>query len=185
MTDRDSGADESDHDLVARAKSGDNTAFDCLMVRHYPLIAGHMRRYTASSHIIEELSQTVFVKAFLNLGSYRAIAPFGNWLRVIASRVGYDYWRQEKKRRAVTFHADMDVFRDQAVVDSRASEDFDRVEQVINRLEYADRQVLYMLHVDEMSIADIADAMGWNHSMTKMRAFRARNKLRKILQSGK
>jgi DNA-directed RNA polymerase specialized sigma24 family protein len=45
-----------------------------------------------------------------------------------------------------------------------------------------DRAILQMLYVDEMSVADIAAMLGWSRSKVKVRAWRARNSLRKILK---
>lgn len=183
MTEPDATSEENDHALVFRAKNGDNTAFDILMVRHQTTVSSCMRRYSAIAQTIEELTQTVFVKAYLNIGTYEPRAPFANWLRTIAYRVGLDYWRQEKKGRHISYHGDMDCYAERVAKTQTPFERFDELAQVINRLSPEDRLVLYMLYIDEHSVEEVANLMGWNRSMTKMRAFRARKRLRKILQS--
>lgn len=182
MTERDALPEEDEHVLVFRAKNGDNAAFDKLMLLHQAVVGCCMRRYSASLQVVEELTQTVFIKAFMNLSLYHPIAPFGNWLKTIAYRVGLDFWRAESKKGNISYHADMDVYAEKTADAGAGHETFDRLARVVNQLPPEDRQVLYMLHVDEISIADIAKIMGWNPSMTKMRAFRARRKLRKILE---
>lgn len=146
-----------------------------------------MRRFSTDVAVMEELTQTVFIKAYLGLNKYKSEKPFLHWLRKIASRTGYDHWRTEYRNdRSVQF----DEREHGAVIGSEArGEPFRNhdangvLSQILPQLNHDERITLDMLYLDCMSVAEVAECMGWGISMTKMRSFRAKRKLRKILQA--
>lgn len=184
MNDTDS-APESDHDLVLRSQNGDVEAYDQLMLRHQDVIAAQMRRFSPSLDVVEDLTQTVFVEAYQALAGYKPVAPFLNWLRTNARRVGYRYWRQEDRRvKFIPYHGHEDFFAGKARADESETETrFSELVCFMEKLKPAERQILYLIYVDGLSIADAAACMGWNRAATKMRAFRARTKLRSLLKA--
>lgn len=157
------------------------------MLRHQECIALQMRRFSLNVQVIEELTQTVFIKAYMGIDKYKPEAPFLHWLRTIASRTGYEHWRSKyKNEKHVLFEEESHG----AVVDPGVTDDepwkknaTSVLAHVMSQLKPDDRQALYMIYIDGMNVAEAADCMGWNLSMTKMRAFRAKRKLRKILQA--
>lgn len=179
--------DDDDHSLVAQAQQGRRDAFDLLVLRHQETIARQMRRFSTDPNVMEELTQTVFVKAYLNLGNYSAGAPFQHWLRVIASRTGYEHWRKKyRDKNKIPYEEDRHgaVNEPELQPDEPWKNDAALIlEHVMQKLRPDERQALYMLHIDDMSVQDVAETMGWNQAMTKMRAYRARKKLRKILEA--
>ena len=84
---------------VERARSGDGDAYARLIERYQGPIAQQMWRFTRDPDRHAELVQDVFVNAYASLRSYRGAAPFLHWLRKIAVRTGYAYWRQSKRAR--------------------------------------------------------------------------------------
>jgi RNA polymerase sigma-70 factor (ECF subfamily) len=175
---------DDDYKLVVKAQAGDAGAYDELMLRYQQIIGRQMARFSNDPAVREELTQNVFVNAYFALGNYRPLAPFSNWLKVVANRTGYDYWRESYKRNRF-----MSLSRiDESELGAREDPDpgGDRWEELtenMNLLKPEERQVLYMQYLDGMSIETIAAAMGWSRVQTKMRSFRARRKLRAILKS--
>lgn len=178
----DNAAMKSDFELVELAQNGDPDAYDQLVLRHQEVIGRQMRRFTKDHSILEELTQTVFVRAYLNLKSFRPKGPFIHWLRLIASRVGYDHWRQNYRQpNFIEFNATVHSAEPGTINAQQEAEQI--LEFILARLTPEERQLVYMLYKDEMTTAEVAECMGWNIAMTKMRAYRARKKLRKILES--
>lgn len=131
----------------------------------------------------EELVQDVFVEAYFSLKSYRGKAPLLHWLRKIGVRVGYRYWKEQAKRKASVPLRDFDVIETEetdAVDPSAAAE---VLHALLARLPQADRVVLTLMYFEQCSTKEIAARMGWSRAMVKMRAFRARKKLRTIAES--
>lgn len=185
MNTEDAPEGESDHDLVLRAQNGDVEAYDQLMLRHQGVIAAQMRRFSPSPEVVEDLTQTAFVEAYQALSGYRPVAPFLNWLRTIASRVGYRYWRQEDRRvKFVPYHGNEEILAGKSPKEDPGVETrFAELVGFMEKLKPTERQILYLIYVDGLSIADAAASMGWNRAATKMRVFRARMKLRSLLKS--
>ena len=59
-----------------------------------------MWRFTRNRGEWEELVQDVFVEAYFSLKSFRGRAPLLHWLKKVATRVGYRYWKRRKHQRA-------------------------------------------------------------------------------------
>lgn len=174
---------DDDGELVVRAQQGDADAYDRLMLRHQDAIARQMRRYTQDMAVIEDLTQTVFVNAYQGLANYRPEAPFAHWLRTIATNVGYDYWRREARRnKFVSYHDHEELIADPGPADTENAERFDTLVKLMDKLKPSERQILFLLYVDGVSIEEASRTMGWNQAATKMRAYRARNKLRTVLR---
>lgn len=174
---------DDDGELVVRAQNGDAEAYDCLMLRHQDAIARQLRRYTLQADVLDDLTQTVFTKAYLGLSGYAPQAPFLHWLRTIATNVGYEHWRREcRQGRFVPYHGGEELLVDNRDDDADVHRRYNALLATMNRLKPAERQILLLLYVDGFSIKEAARTMGWNQAAVKMRAYRARKKLRGILE---
>ena len=170
---------------IQAALNGDRKAFDRLVECYERDITNQMWKYTHDRVELEELVQDVFVKAYLNLDSYRCEAPFLHWLRAIATRIGYDYWEKQKKAKKKQFipvDEALDAYnetKDEMDLSSAAS---DILHAVFSRLSLKNRMVLTLQYLDNCSMQEIADRMGWTRAGAKMQAFRARSQLAKIIR---
>ncbi len=176
--------DDVDYNDVRDCLNGDLDAFTRLVRRHQSKIAAKMWRFSRDRDVCEELTQEAFVEAFYSLSSYRRKAPFINWLSKIATRVGYKYWRQQERRKE-RFHVPIE---DWHKVSSDMGEDLDSsiagkiIHSLLERLPAKDRLVLTLFYFEDCSMEEIASRMGWSRSVVKMRAYRARKKLRRIIE---
>lgn len=186
MTEEDPTLDE-DSELVCRAQQGDAEAYDHLMLRYQDAIARQMRRYSSNMAVIEDLTQTVFVNAYQGLRGYRPEAPFAHWLRTIAANVGYEHWRRESRQgRVISYHDCEEMLPDASTEREVESDDvarrYDALIALMEGLKPPERQILFLLYVDGVGMEEVARRMGWNRAATKMRAYRARIKLRGIIR---
>lgn len=170
---------------IRACQAGDREAFTRVMARHGEAILRQMRRFTPEAGVQEELAQDVFVEAWLSVGHYRPKAPFLHWLQTLATRVGYRYWKELQRRRKWVPVREDDAARTsdpEEPPESLAPEDAAaRLGEMLDRLPPDDRLVLIMTYYDNLSAGEIATRMGWNAALVRMRAFRARKKLRKWL----
>jgi RNA polymerase sigma-70 factor (ECF subfamily) len=141
-----------------------------------------MWRFSRNPGVCEELVQEVFVEAYFSLKSYRGQAPFLHWLRTIGTRVGYRFWKEQKKTKALLPLTDFDIIekKDADAVDSSVAAEL--LHSLLARLPRADRLVLTLMYFEQYSTREIAEQMGWNRAMVKMRALRARKKLKTIAE---
>lgn len=165
--------------------AGDGDAFGRLVQRYQGQIGQWLWRFSRDRTVWEELSQTVFVEAYLHLGKFRGTAPLLNWLRKIATRVGYRHWQAAARQRR---RGQVPLVDDPAIparLDSQRAEnqaeqhdEADILHQLLDELPPRDRLVITLLHIEERSVAETAELVGWSQVMVKVQAFRARKKLR-------
>lgn len=169
----------TDHQLVTLTLGGDTNAFGHIVGRHQAEIARYLWRFTRDPHSHADLVQTTFVRAFLKLRQYRAKAPLAHWLRVIATREGYRFWRTASRDRSRREQfARSDLAPDQSNTTLDAAEE---VHYLLAGLPPSDRLVLSLFYLEEKSIAEIAELTGWTESRVKVTAHRARVKLKELV----
>jgi RNA polymerase sigma-70 factor, ECF subfamily len=168
---------------IKETLQGSSDAYGRLVNRYQQTIASQVWGYAPHQDMIEDLVHDVFVEAYLSLPTYRGQAPFLHWLRKIAVRVGYRHWKQEVKRRAETrLQTDATTVPSRAASDGEAMDAAARLYRVLDRLSPRDRAVITLIHLEERTVAEAADLLGWSQAMVKVQAFRARRKLKKLLQ---
>jgi RNA polymerase sigma-70 factor (ECF subfamily) len=125
----------------------------------------------------------VFVNAWLSLGGYRGRGPFLHWLRKIALRTGLAHWRQAERNKAAQPLADATMRRlESAPEAASAAEAAELAHHLLAQLPPRDRLVLTLLHLDERSVAEAAELLGWSETLVKVQAWRARRKLKKLVE---
>jgi RNA polymerase sigma-70 factor (ECF subfamily) len=180
--------DDSDaRALVKAALAHDDDAARELVRRLYPLVAkivrGHRPRRTSE----EDLSQMIFIKLFQKLSQFSGKVPLEHWVSRIAVNTCLNQIAAEKVRPELR-HADLSE-EEQAVVQNLAasSEELgpDRrfasrqlVEHLLDLLKPAERVVIDLLYLQQRSVEEIRQLTGWGASLIKVRAFRARRKMK-------
>jgi len=129
----------------------------------------------------------VFVEAYLSLRGFRGRAPLAHWLKRIATRVGYRWWKQRARRQknaALPIREwDQAAKTDQSA--ANAEEAGALVHAVLALLPARDRLVLSLLYLEECSVAEAAQWTGWSQTMVKVQAYRARKKLKRFLEEAR
>ena len=153
------------------------------MRRYQPAVTRRMWRFTRDRTQLEELVADVFVQAYQSLESFRGDGPFEHWLLRIATRAGYRFWRNRKRRsdHEVPLQ-DWDRPGDEEPDRLEVTEAAQQLHQTLAELAPRDRLVLTLMYFEEMSVAQIADQTGWSLSMVKVQAHRARKRLGSLLE---
>jgi RNA polymerase sigma-70 factor (ECF subfamily) len=179
----------SEADLIAAARHGDTAAFEPLVRKYQPRVFATARRYARRESEVEDIVQEVFIKAFQKLEGFRGEAPFEHWLMRLAVRTCYDFLRSHQRNRETSFTELSDPeteWLDRFVAQPQsASEDAEAarqlVQSVLSRLSPAARLVITLLEIEERPVKEIAQLTGWSVPLVKVRAFRARAEMRKVL----
>lgn len=168
---------------ITQALSGDESAFRRLVEHYQQAIANWMWRFTRDRRQLEELVHDTFVEAYFSLKSFRQNGPMLHWLRKIATRVGYKFWKQESKRRQTKELSpdDWQDLRQASEGQKPDTETKELVHRALAQLPPRDRLVLTLMYIDELPTERVAELTGWSRVMVKVQAFRARAKLKKLL----
>jgi RNA polymerase sigma-70 factor (ECF subfamily) len=175
--------------LIAAVLRGDSASFEPLVAKYSPRVFATARRYARRDSEIEDIVQEVWLKAYDKLGSFRGEAPFEHWLMRMTVRTCYDFLRSHQRNRESAFSEISEPeedWLDHFVADpGSASEDADAAKLLVNRvlekLSPEARMVIQLLEIEDRSVKEIAEITGWSVPLVKVRAFRARAEMRKIL----
>ena len=176
-------------ELIAAVLKGDSASFEPLVQKYSPRVFATARRYARRDSEVEDIAQEVWLKAFDKLKSFRSEAPFEHWLMRMTVRVCYDFLRGHQRNREASFSEISEPeedWLDRFVADpSSAAEDADAakllIDRVLDKLSPQARLVITMLEIEDRSVKEIAKITGWSVALVKVRAFRARGEMRKIL----
>lgn len=138
---------------------------------------------------MEDIVQEVWLKAFQKLKGFRGEAPFEHWLMRLAVRTCYDFLRGHQRNRETTFseisEPESDWLERFVSQPETAAENADAarqlVERILEQLSPAGRLIITLLEIEERSVKEIAGLTGWSVPLVKVRAFRARAEMRKLL----
>jgi RNA polymerase sigma-70 factor (ECF subfamily) len=167
---------------IAKTLNGDRHAYARIVSRYQDQITAQVWRYSRQRADCEQLVHEVFVEAYLSLPAYKGRAPFLHWLRRIATRVGYRYWKQQARARRQSSVPIQDWHRSvEPVNNDNAEQAASVVHGVLGELPPRDRLVLTLIYLEGRSIAEAAQQLGWSQTMVKVQAHRARKKLKKLL----
>jgi RNA polymerase sigma-70 factor (ECF subfamily) len=164
--------------LVRRAASGDEGAFEGLYRRHVSRIHTLVRRM-ADAHVADEVTQDVFVRAWTKLGTYRGDAAFGTWLHRLAVNVVLSRRRSERSERQ-WLTGDDSVLEFVGTRPQPAGASVD-LESAIARLPDGARQVFVLHDVEGWTHEEIATELGLVAGTSKSQLSRARAALRRML----
>ncbi|MBN1507842.1 MAG: RNA polymerase sigma factor [Sedimentisphaerales bacterium] len=172
-------------DVTASVK-GNEDAYERLVRRYEKQITGLLWRFTRDPAQCEELVQQVFVEAYFSLKTYRGDAPLLHWLRRVATRTGYRFWREKAKEPQEASLPDFEIMER---IEAREEEErIDPVEAaavlqaLLARLAPSDRLVLTLLYFERCGTQEIAERMGWSRAKVKTQALRARRKMKEIAE---
>lgn len=182
QADDSSQASEADWTDIAETLGGNGQAYGRLVSRYQDQIASQMWRLSRQKADCEQLVHEVFVEAYMSLRAYKGRAPFLHWLRRIATRVGYRYWKQQARLRKQSSVPIQDWHRSVEPVNNDSAEAAATlVHSLLAELPPRDRLVLTLIYLEECSVAQAAELSGWSQTMVKVQAHRARKKLKKLL----
>src|SRR5437588_9498803 len=188
MDDRDANA------LVESALRHDDAAARELVRRLYPLVAKMVRSHRPRRTSEEDLCQMIFIKVFQKLNQCSGEVPLEHWVSRIAVNTCLSQIEAEKVRPELR-HADLSE-EEQAVVENLAtsSEELapDRqlasrqlIEHLLQLLKPVERLVIDLLYLQGRTVEEIHQITGLGTAAIKVRAFRARQKMKtQLTKSG-
>jgi RNA polymerase sigma-70 factor, ECF subfamily len=184
----------ADDELVAAARGGNQAAFTQLFERYRQLVSRLGYRFFTRREQVEEIVQESFIKIYFALEDYQGgnDKSFVSWLTRITVRTCYDELRRQQRRSESSIG---DLTEDESAYINERLRDWstggniegaavsrDLANKLLSRLRPEDRIVVSLLKLEELSIAEVAEVMGWTTAKVKMRSHRAQQGLRRLLR---
>lgn len=174
---------------LAQIRQGDEDAARALVQRLYPTVVKSIRRHLPRQTSVEDLTQVVFAKIFSKLHQFSGAAPLEHWVSRITvnaciSQLSREKVRPELRMSDLTEEEQALVQRllstERDLASDRTQEAKELLEKLLTALTSDERLVVTLLHMEERSTLEISSLTGWSISRVKVKAFRARVKMRKL-----
>lgn len=177
--------------LLPRVLDRDEAAARELVTWLYPILLPVVRGNLPQRDDIEDLMQDIHLKIFSRLDQYRGDVPFEHWVRRLALNTCFDRLRRQKARPEIRWadlsEGEMTVLVDrvdaQSADDTGASDAAAIIERLLGLLPAQEAWLIRALDLEQRSIASVCGETGWNGGVARIRAFRARHRLRKLYQA--
>jgi RNA polymerase sigma-70 factor (ECF subfamily) len=176
--------------LVHAALRHDDEAARALVQQLYPLVAKIVRAHRPRRTDEEDLCQMIFIKVFQKLSQFSGKVPLEHWVSRIAVNTCLNQIESERIRPELR-HADLSV-EEQAVIENLSTSADELapdqrvgsrqlVEHLLAPLKPVERLAIDLLYLQGRSVEEVRRITGWNAALIKVRAFRARQKMKEYL----
>lgn len=177
--------------LLDQVRLRDEAAARTLVERLHPLVLRIVRAHRPRNMAEEDLCQEVFMSLFASLEQYRGAVPFEHWVSRVAVNTCIDHLRRQKSRPELRW-ADLPETQAEVLQDMLADPSAPRpgqslavtdlLGQLLDALPPADRLLMQWLELEDCSVKEVCARTGWSVPLVKVRAFRARHRMRRELQ---
>ena len=165
--------------LVSRASLlGDRKAFNQLVEAYQSPIRRFFLNQTGDEELSKDLAQDTFVKAWLNIGSFRAAAKFSTWLYRIACNTFYDHTRARKPSASV----DVEMVGDRMTSDAPDRDFSIDFAEALKILKDEERTAVLLFYMEDQTIDKISKIMGCPSGTVKSHLHRGKDKLAKYFE---
>jgi RNA polymerase sigma-70 factor, ECF subfamily len=182
----------SDAEIITQVIEGNVNAFETLMNRYRDMVLKIVKKRVPFSNL-EETAQDVFIRAYQSLPTFKGKSNFSQWVSSIAVKTCYDYWRKAYRSQEVSMSSLSEQHQnwlEEAVSDPSESsldekvvqkEGLELLDWALGQMSPEDRMVLELVYLEGLSGKEAANILGWSLANVKIRSFRSRRKLEKLL----
>lgn len=170
-----------DHQLLRRAQSGEEAAFEALVHKHQARAWRVAKNLVGSEEDAHDLAQEAFLRVFRNLAAFDFQHGFTTWLYRIVTNLAIDHLRRRRPAWSTTSHDDDEG--DQDLLDPRAASPAEGLEQSELALEVKAcleslaphfQSVLVLREIEGLACNEIAEIVGATHVTVRWRLHRGR-----------
>jgi RNA polymerase sigma-70 factor, ECF subfamily len=173
--------------LVARARRGDQTAFEQVVRAHQRRVYATALRIVRSHAVADDVAQEAFVRAWRSLASFDLSRPFGPWVCRIAANLAINYVRSPRAREEGLPEREEAAAGAPRRAEGPLSQLLDAeaaraLDAAIGELPVEQRAVFILRAVEELSYSEIAEALGIPAGTVMSRLSRARERVARALR---
>jgi RNA polymerase sigma-70 factor, ECF subfamily len=179
-------------DLIERARSGDDAAFNGVVTAYRKRIFGTIARLIGRPEDVEDVAQDVFLRLYYSLDQLRTPEVFEPWLYRLTVNAAYDYLRRQRRRHESRIS---DLSEQQVMMaDAAAGREVDldaqhkarvseTVQELLQSVSEQDRMLLLMKEVEGLSLKELESIYNVKENALKVRLFRARQRVLKAFEA--
>ncbi len=178
---------DEDAELADRARQGDRDAFGTLIEKYQGPIFAYALHFFRNATRAEDITQETFLRAFRFLHTYDPSRRFSTWLYTVARNLCIDRHRE----RVRTDHVDVDSLHPRHLMAAQTHqnplqrledrEDRERLLWAIRQLPEKYRTPILLCYMQGLPYQEISDIVGISLNNTKIRIFRAKKMILKLL----
>jgi RNA polymerase sigma-70 factor (ECF subfamily) len=177
-----------DFELIEKARSGDDGAFNQIVQVYRKRILGTIARLIGRPEDVEDVGQEVFLRLYFSLDQLRTPEVFEPWLYRLTVNAAYDYLRRQKRRKESRMSdlSEQQVMMADAVAggkqndeDQRRTRIREQMESLLGQVSEEDRILLLLKEVEGLSLKELEKIYNANENALKVRLFRARQRVLK------
>lgn len=172
---------KKDIELIREVLDNDNgRAFEALMKRYTAQVYGVALTIMKDEDNAKEVVQMAFIQAYRQLDSWRG-ENFGAWVTIIAKHIALRLLEKEKRRQTEPIDENTDEQAEE--YDEQREQRLQNLEQAIEQLPEQDRKIIQWHYYRKIPLKDIAERLNQTENNIKVRVFRIRDKLKKLISS--
>jgi RNA polymerase sigma-70 factor, ECF subfamily len=171
--------------VVARARRRDPQAWARLYQDHFEALHRHLTYLVSNATVAEDLVQEVFARALVSIDRFDGRSSFIGWLRGIASNTARMYWRSQSRQRSAHQRMEHGVQPRGCAAPDEAHMQTKRAQALLAALETLPanlREAFVVLDLQERDADEAARELGLSVGNLRVRASRARARVREVLR---
>ncbi len=179
----------SDNKLVQLTLEGDHHAFTTLVEKYQSQIHALIWRKIDDFHIAEDITQEVFLTAYQKLATLTHPDRFAKWLYIIANNLSVTWLRKQAVQPQLESltSTNPEELEELCYAEYTAQQQEERgkesdlalIQKLLDKLREADRTVIHLYYLAEMTCEEISKFLGVSQNTIKSRLSRARKRLKK------
>lgn len=177
----DRAAPEDETTLIARARAGDERAMRALYQRCEPLVRAFLCRMLGRDPDLDDLIQTVFVRAFMAIGEFRGESKFSTWLYQICANTSRNLLRSRYRRGRLHQALLFFTIAREGELSSGGLGAQAEAERLLLRLRPDLREIFVLYHHEGLTLQEISEVVGLPLSTAGDRLTRARKELARLV----
>jgi len=182
-----------DRELVRRCQNGDDAAFEVLVRKYQQTLFNLIYHNMGRRGDTEDIAQKILTKVYFSLGKFDSTRPFFPWVYRIAINQCYDELRRMRRRPSLTF-SELNLQETENIENLIRQEDsqetpveerkelHDLLHKMLDRLPEKQRRALVLRDLEDVPYDQMAELMNCTEQAARLKVFRARTRLRDMMQ---
>ena len=173
----------SDEELVrAIVSTNDTLLFEILYDRYAKVVYNKCYGFSKSNQEAEDLTQDVFLKLFVKLGTFKGNSKFSTWLYAFTYNHCVNYVNRNNSKKIEKKSVDAEHLQEDYYNPEEDDQDInslrvEKLKEALEKISPEEKMILLLKYQDFLSIKELRDILDIGESAVKMRLKRAKEKL--------